>query len=106
MRYSEVLRAMAEAKNLTQKRIATDLGIPPSTIGGYFQGTSEPDLETIKRLAIYFDCSIDLLAGNAFSSKYTQDEELLLFIFRSMNPSQQKLFSEIGKTILKSQPEG
>ena len=32
-----------------------------STIGGYVQNSSEPDFETLKRLAKYFDVTTDYL---------------------------------------------
>ena len=102
MRFSEILRALAEEKGLTQKKIAADLGIPASTIGGYFQGTSEPDLETIKSIAKYFDCSVDMLIGYDFTHAGSHKEELLLHLFRSMTEQQQKLYMEIGKTIIHS----
>lgn len=100
MKFSEVLRNLAEDRNLTQKRLAADLGIPVSTIGGYFQGTSEPDLETVKRLAGYFGCSVDYLLGNKSQQTITFKEDTLLRLFRSMDDNQQTLFVELGKTII------
>lgn len=52
---------LIEERNLTQKQIAQDLNIAPSTMGGYVQGMSQPDFETLKRLAEYFDVSSDYL---------------------------------------------
>ena len=100
MKFSEILRALAEQRNLTQKQIAAELGIPASTIGGYFQGTSEPDLEMIKRIAEYFQCSLDLLAGHNSAPSGSHREEMLLHLFRSMDAQQQTLWTEIGKTIV------
>ena len=61
MNFSDKLRCLIEERNLTQKRVANDLNIAPSTIGGYVQGSSEPDFETLKILADYFDVSTDYL---------------------------------------------
>ena len=101
MAFSDILRTLAENKGITQKKLASDIGIPVSTLGGYFQGTSEPDLETIKRLANYFGCSIDLMAENSTSCTESLDEEMLLYIYRSMTADKQQLYLEIGKTISK-----
>lgn len=99
MRFSDLLRELAESKNLTQKQLAADLGIPASTIGGYFQGTSEPDLETVKRLATHFGCSVDYLVGHKSPQGQSFKEDTLLYVFRSMTASQQDLYIALGKTM-------
>ena len=101
MKFSEALRELAEERGLTQKRLAADLGIPASTLGGYFQGTSEPDLEVVKQLAIYFDCSVDYLVGLNSRQVHNQREETLLRVFRSVAPNQRELLIEIGKAMIK-----
>jgi len=105
MRFSDILRALAEEKGLTQKKIAADLGIPASTIGGYFQGTSEPDLETVKSIAKYFNCSVDMLIGHTFEHTLSLQEELLLHLYRCMTGQQRTLFMELGKTVIRNYPE-
>lgn len=94
-----MLHSMAESRNLTQKQISMDLGIPASTIGGYFQGTSEPDLETVKQLAQYFNCSVDYMLGNKSPQARSLMEDTLIHIFRTMTDSQQKLYIALGQTI-------
>ena len=91
MNFSDKLRCLIEERNLTQKRVANDLNIAPSTIGGYVQGSSEPDFETLKILAEYFDVSTDYLL-----------EDELLRVFRSMTTEQQSLFIEQGKVFVKA----
>lgn len=62
MKFSDKLSLLIEECNLTQKRVANDLNIAPSTMGGYVQGSSEADFETLKRLAQYFDLTTDYQA--------------------------------------------
>ena len=61
MNFSEKLRLLIDEENITQKQFANDSNIAPSTIGGYVQGISEPDFETLKRIALYFNVSADYL---------------------------------------------
>lgn len=61
MNFSYKLRSLIEERNLTQKQVANDLNIAPSTMGGYVQGISEPDFATLKRLATYFEVTTDYL---------------------------------------------
>ena len=101
MKFSDLLHELAESKNLTQKQLAADLGIPASTVGGYFQGTSEPDIETVKRIAAYFNCTVDYLVGYKSQHSKSFKEDTLCHIFRCMSPQQQDLYIEIGKTMAK-----
>lgn len=99
MRFSDILRSLAEDRNLTQKQLAADLGIPASTVGGYFQGTSEPDLEMVKRLAVYFNCTVDYLLGKKSQQAISIQEDTLLHVFRNMDSNQQNLYIALGKTL-------
>jgi len=101
MGFPDILHSLAEEKNLTQKQLAAEIGVPASTMGGYFQGTSEPDLEMVKRLAQYFGCSVDYLLGNPSAQSRSFQEDTLIRVFRSMPEDKQNLYVELGKTIVK-----
>lgn len=101
MEISFMLKKLLEERNMTQKQLASELGIPASTLGGYFQGTSEPDLETVKIIANFFNCTVDFLLGNKSKDVRSLSEDELLSLFRKMNSSQQSMFIDLGKTILK-----
>ena len=45
MPFCDTLRTLIDERGLTQKQLAKDLEIPVSTLGGYVQGISEPDLK-------------------------------------------------------------
>lgn len=102
MKFSDKLSLLIEECNLTQKRVANDLNIAPSTMGGYVQGSSEADFETLKRLAQYFDLTTDYLLNihSDKSESFLEDE--LLRVFRSLTPEQQRLLIEQGKVFLKA----
>ena len=53
LKFNIKLRNLIEEKNLTQKQVAKELNIAPSTMGGYVQGKSEPDFDTLKKIAKY-----------------------------------------------------
>lgn len=101
LNFSYKIRSLIDERNLTQKQVAIDLNIAPSTMGGYVQGSSEPDFETLKRLANYFDVSTDYLLDihTSKSNNYLEDE--LLRVFRSMTEEQQSLFIEQGKVFVR-----
>lgn len=101
MVFCEILRALIEEKNLTQKQVAGDLHIPASTIGGYIQGTSEPDFDTLKILARYFRVSADYLLDLQTEKTESHGEDELLRIFRALDDKQRAVYLEQGKAFLK-----
>lgn len=101
MTFSYILRLLLEERSLTQKQLAKDLHIAVSTLGGYVQGTSEPDFDTLKRLAQYFDVSTDFLLDYRSDKGASHREDDVLRVFRAMTPYQQEVYLEQGKVFLK-----
>ena len=58
------LKELREEKGITQKELGEILRISPSAIGMYETSRREPDYGTLKRIAHFFDVSIDYLLGN------------------------------------------
>ena len=54
MKFGDILRELLEENELTQKQLAQDLNIAPSTLGNYIRNIREPDFETLKIFATYF----------------------------------------------------
>lgn len=57
------LRSLIDESAKTQKEIAADLGLSQQRFNYYVNGQREPDIATVKQLAIYFNVSIDFLFG-------------------------------------------
>lgn len=98
--FSEKLRILIDEREITQKSMANDLEIPVSTLGGYVQGTSEPDFDTLKTLALYFNVSADYLLGIPNHQTRNDRETELLRIFRALSPEQQELYLGQGKVFI------
>lgn len=101
MRFGDILRNLIDERDMTQKQLATELKISPSTLGGYIQNTREPDFETLKLFAKFFDVSIDYLLSYDSNNEYSTDELELLRVFRSLTSKQQKIYLEQGKAFIK-----
>lgn len=63
MKFNEKLHYLSEINNITQTDLARKLGFAKTTINGYFRGISEPDYETLRKLAKFFNVSADYLLG-------------------------------------------
>ncbi len=104
MAFQDKLRLLLEYNNITQKKLAEDLHVASSTMGGYARGVSEPDFEMLKKIADYFSVSTDYLLDYSQSSgrentkeKAKMMDEELLKIFHSMNMSQRIIYINQGK---------
>lgn len=64
MIFSDRLKEERLEKKLTQKTLASSLGLSPNCICEWEKGRSEPSLESLKKLSQIFECSIDYLIGN------------------------------------------
>ena len=59
----ERLREKRTKLNLTQEAVAQKLKIAQSTYAGYETGKRQPDIETLSKLADFFETSTDYLLG-------------------------------------------
>lgn len=63
MELKDRLKQLRLENDMLQKETAAKLGLQRSTYVNYENGYREPDLETIKKIANYYDCTIDYLLG-------------------------------------------
>lgn len=94
MTFGEILRTLMEEHDMTQKEVATALNIAPSTMGGYVQGTREPDFATLRQIAAFFRVSIDYLLNYHSGQATSWQEEELLRIFRTLTEEQRAVCVE------------
>lgn len=57
------IKELREEKGLMQKELGDIIGISQNTLSQYENGKREPDYETLKKIAEYFDVSTDYLLG-------------------------------------------
>ena len=103
MSFNIKLRTLRKKKGLTQKELASDLGVALSTVAMWETANREPDLATIRKIAEYFDISIEELVNDELELGYANytlknnaryDEEIISI--RNMlhsRPEMQMLFS-------------
>ncbi len=102
MKFGDRLRILIEERNITQKNLANKLNIAPSTVSSYAQNTREPDFETLKMIASYFNVTTDYLLGyKSNDAGTTRQEDDLLRIFRLLSPNQREICIEQCKVFIK-----
>ncbi len=61
--FAQRIKQLRKQKNLTQAEFATIFNIATGTIGMWESGKREPNHDTIRKIADYFDVSADYLLG-------------------------------------------
>ncbi|MBD1371950.1 helix-turn-helix transcriptional regulator [Hazenella sp. IB182357] len=63
--FSERLKKLRLKLDLSQSELASRLNIAKSTLAMYETGKREPNFETVRRIADFFDVSLDYLLGQS-----------------------------------------
>lgn len=63
------LKFLRAAKNKTQNEIAKDLDITQNTYSNYESEKTEPDIETLIKLADYYNVSLDFLCDRQWNNQ-------------------------------------
>lgn len=61
--FHELLNKLRIEKGVTQEEVATAIGVAKSTFSKYDRGEREPNFETLKKIAQYFQTTTDYLLG-------------------------------------------
>lgn len=64
-----MLSRLREQRNLSQRQLATELGIAPSSIAMYETGARTPSLKNAKQIASYFGVTVDTIVFGAYERK-------------------------------------
>lgn len=59
------LRTLRDETGITQKQLADAIGVSQQSINKYENHNIEPDIETMIRIAKYFNTSVDYLIGHS-----------------------------------------
>ncbi|RCX09957.1 transcriptional regulator with XRE-family HTH domain [Anaerobacterium chartisolvens] len=97
------IKQLVGEKKVRQQQIAAELGINASTLSSYVIDYREPPIEKLKKMAEYFDVSIDYLTGYTQSrSPYPPhlSDEAIAFIKDPQNQMYLKLAMDMKGIII------
>lgn len=95
------LKALRKEYNISQQKLANIIGVSQQSINKYENHNVEPDIETLKAIATFFNTTIDFLVGfDESKTAFTKEDELLR-LFSLMTKEQQDLYIEQGKIFAK-----
>jgi len=68
MSFLTKLDKLMKDKNINKHQLSKESGVPYTTIDGFYKkGTENIKLSTLKKLAAYFECTLDYLADDDIS---------------------------------------
>ena len=90
------LKAVLVEKMITQKELAKKLNIAPTTLNGYISNKRQPDLETVKAIALSLGVSTDyLLECQSGGLDLSAKEMALIWQLRKLTPSQRDVVVDL-----------
>lgn len=86
-------------RNISKNQLATIVGVRPDTIYGYYRKKLLPEIHIAKRIADYFNCSLDYLFGLTDQVKNNEKNDL------SFADTVKKLIKDNHKSVEKTMKE-
>lgn len=75
---SNTLKLLRSRKGICQKELAAHLKVSIGTVSNYELGIHEPDLDTLVKIAEYYDVSIDYLLGRTACPVFADMDKLMI----------------------------
>lgn len=100
------LKQLRKENKKTQDELAKYLHISQSNYGKYELQEIEPNIDTLTKLADYYNVSLDYLIGRDYKNEFaylTDNEKIILNSFRQMNKDNQIKFIAHAQGILIAQ---
>lgn len=69
IKFNEQLRLLRQERGFSQQEFADRIGLSKSSINMYERGEREPGIDTLTRIAAFFDVDIDFLLGKTSSRR-------------------------------------
>jgi transcriptional regulator with XRE-family HTH domain len=107
--FAERVKFLMHAKGITQSQLSKACGITQSLISDYLNGKVEPSFKNARKMAGYFNVSLDWLAGLEKETPFRIAEKAapynagtvqeLLECYNQMKPEQKKLLLNMAKAL-------
>ena len=104
------LKLLRQEYGISQQRLADAIGVSQPSINKYENHNIEPEIEILKRMADYFNTSIDYIVGHTDIRRkiehtdvfhLNQFESEIMMRFRSLNEEEQQCIDTTIKIFLK-----
>lgn len=105
--FSQKLKDLRKQYGLTQSQLANKLGLGVSTIGMYESDIRKPSYTVIKKIADYFNVTIDYLISDDTNQDIEDTDELIAFAknIKKLSPKQKEQIKSFINYIIQNPPK-
>ena len=93
--FGNKLKKLRNSKQISQAELAGYFDVAQQTVGKWEKGLVYPNIETLKKMSVFFGVSIDYLLDNAHNDHCGEiDENEIQFLkyFRNLDTSNKQIF--------------
>lgn len=99
------IQQLLDEKQITQRKLASDLNLNPNTVNGYIHNRRSPDCITVVQIAEYLGTNVDYLLGHTSIKHYpelelSEEEGRLLGNYRAMNEDYRQILLSLSTVLL------
>ena len=106
-RFPERLKELRKSRNISQQKLGTYLNYGYTAIANYESGRNEPSFDTLMKIAVFFDVTVDFLIGLSnepmIMNALSVSEVRLLEIYRRLNEETKQIIMDMIGIIYKNQ---
>lgn len=101
----ENLRKLRQERQLSQQKLASEFNLSQQSIYKYENNLAEPDIQTLKKFASFFQTTVDYLIDYSPNSacilenQLNPEESRLLLLYRNLPPSTRQHLSALLEDI-------
>ena len=99
------LKELRKEANLTQTKLGEIIGLSGRTIGNYESGDRDPDNETLKKIADYFEVTTDYLLGRTNQKYFRADETISFHSKGKLSDEDMKMVRDLIDRLVKDHKE-
>ncbi|TMV47491.1 helix-turn-helix transcriptional regulator [Paenibacillus mesophilus] len=98
IRCGDRIAQLREKRSLTQEELSSKLGISRAALSHYETNRREPDYETLRNIANFFDITLDYLLGRTNDPQTVLDQDIREFV-DSLELSDDTIMDKFSLTI-------
>ena len=93
------LKQLRATANISQQTLADALGISQQAINRYENHKVEPDIETLIKIADYFNVSVDYLIGRENKSKKEEESFSVFIKYKTLSKAKKACVDTVIETL-------
>lgn len=101
--YGDNIRNFRKQKGMNQHELGEKMDVSAVSVSKWERGQTQPDIETLQKMADLFDTTIDEICGHQMKpDDGTDNMSVMRRAFRQMTPADQEKYLALGRLLFAS----